>query len=315
MPAFRYLRLLAAAGAVYAAVVLCAATGALGTYPLAILCRALIAVILAASLNLINGVMGQFSLGHMGFAAVGAYASALVSRSVLPAGGFPALAWALGAGTLAASLAGFLVGFPCLRLRGDYLAVATLGFGEVVRTVLNASPSLGGPRGLPGIPGLAGFGLVFPIAAISLVLLSNLVRSRHGRALKAIRDDEVAAELVGVDTVRYKVMGFMTGAAFAGLAGGLMAHHLRLVHPSQFGFQASAQILVMIHAGGLGSLPGSALAAALLTFALEALRLGTGWLRMEAGLPVGPEWAQALFALLLVLVVHRRPAGILGGAR
>jgi branched-chain amino acid transport system permease protein len=310
-------RLALAAAAFYLLVMVLQAAGVLGGYFMVILDRGLIFVILASSLNLINGVMGQFSLGHMGFAAVGAYVSGTLTTLVfpLPPGTLAAQALflaALAAGALAAALAGLLVGFPCLRLRGDYLAVVTLGFGEVIRTSLNALPAVGGPRGLLGIPRHAHFTVIYLMAFLTVVALRNLTHSAQGRALLSIRENELAAELVGVDVVRYKVLGFMVGACFAGLAGGLLAHLLQMAHPSQFGFLASALLLIMIHAGGVGSLTGSILAALLLTFLTEGLRLTLDWVRDLTGAPLGPEWTMALYALALILVILFRPEGLMG---
>jgi len=293
------------------------ATGLLGGYFMVVLNRALIFVILATSLNLINGILGQFSLGHMGFAAVGAYVSGAITTLAIPRPSSGAAAQALflgalGAGALAAALAGLLVGFPCLRLKGDYLAVVTLGFGESIRILLNAIPAVGGPRGLLGIPDYAHFTVIFGMAFLTVVALRNLAQSSHGRALQSIRENELAAELAGVDTIRYKILGFMLGAFFAGLAGGLLAHLLQMAHPSQFGFLATAMLLIMIYAGGIGSLTGSILAAVLLTFLTEGLRLGIDWLRDTAELPIGPEWTMAVYALLLILIMLFRTEGLMG---
>jgi branched-chain amino acid transport system permease protein len=316
---FKASPLFLAAAAFYAAVQALAAAGILGPYALVILDRALIFVILVASLNLINGILGQFSLGHMGFAAVGAYVSGLLTLRFPHALGTSALGQeavflgALAAGSLAAAMAGFLIGFPCLRLKGDYLAVATLGFAEIIRTALNGIPAVGGPRGLLGIPRRSTFTLLFLAALLTVAALRNLIRSPRGRALLSVREDELAAAHAGVDIVRTKVLAFVLGACLAGLAGGLLAHLLQMAHPTQFGFTASALLLVMVYAGGAGSLTGSVLAAFLLTFLTEGLRLGFDWLGEATGLPIGPEWAMVLYALLLVVIMLHRPEGLMGG--
>jgi branched-chain amino acid transport system permease protein len=204
------------------------------------------------------------------------------------------------------------VGFPSLRLRGDYLAVVTLGFGEAIRTGLNALPFLGGPRGLLGIPRHAGFTAIYVAACLTVGGLARLQRSSHGRAMRSIREDETAAAMAGVDVVRHKVLGFALGAALAGLAGGLQAHLLQMAHPTQFGFLPSAMLLVTIYAGGVGSLTGSALAALLFTFLTEGLRLAMERLQDASGQPVGPEWTMALYALILVLIIRFRPGGLMG---
>ena len=313
----RRFRLTLAFAVFYAAVQALLALDVLGGYTMVILNRALIFVVLATSLNLINGIAGQFSLGHMGFAAVGAYVSGAITTLVFPAppnalaGGALFLA-ALLTGALAASAVGFLIGFPCLRLRGDYLAVVTLGFGEIIRTLLNGIPAVGGPRGLLGIPKYSSFTVISCSAFLTIVVLRNVIQSAHGRALLSIRENELASAMVGVATIRYKLLGFVLGAFFAGLAGGLMAHLLQMAHPTQFGFQASALLLIMVYAGGLGSLTGSILTALLFTFLTEGLRIGIDWLKDTAGLPIGTEWTMAIYALLLILIMLFRSEGLMG---
>ena len=218
---------------------------------IAVLCG--INVILAVSLNLINGFTGQFSIGHAGFMAVGAYGAAMFTLGVgqswvagLVAAGVPppiaqgiALSVALVIGGLVAAVAGYLVGLPSLRLRGDYLAIVTLGFGEIIRVLILNIEAVGGARGLFGIPVWVSLFWVL-VGATGVVLLSrHLAHSTHGRALFAIRDDEVAAEALGVDTTRYKVLAFVMGSFFAGIAGGLFAHFLGYLNPSSFSFLKS----------------------------------------------------------------------------
>src|SRR5215510_8730033 len=205
-------------------------------------------IVLAVSLNLVNGFTGQFSLGHAGFMAVGAYASAMFtlklgaplanSWSFLPppvAQGL-VLLMALVAGGLLAAAAGWIVGLPSLRLRGDYLAIVTLGFGEIIRVLILNIDAVGAARGLPGIPTWANFFWVGLGVVLVILLSRNLARSTHGRALFAIRDDEVAAESLGVNTTGYKVLAFVLGAFFAGVAGGLFAHYLSYLNPNSFTF-------------------------------------------------------------------------------
>ncbi|MBL8967877.1 MAG: branched-chain amino acid ABC transporter permease, partial [Spirochaetaceae bacterium] len=273
--------------------------------------------ILAVSLNLINGITGQFSLGHMGFAAVGAYASGAVTTLVFrlqpgSAAGFAVFAAAIVLGGLAAAAVGFLIGFPSLRLKGDYLAIVTLGFGEIIRTVLNNIPAVGGPRGLLGIPKFSGFGVILLAALAALAVIRNLIESSPGRAMLAIRENELAAELVGVDTTKYKVLAFMVGAFFAGVAGGLLAHLLQMAHPTQFGFMGSVLVLIMVYSGGVGSLTGSVVAAFALTFLSEVLRLVIDAAAGATGLPIGGEWRMVVYALLLILVMLYRTEGLMG---
>ncbi|MCC6348363.1 MAG: branched-chain amino acid ABC transporter permease [Candidatus Eisenbacteria bacterium] len=270
-------------------------------------------IILSVSLNLVNGFTGQFSIGHAGFMAVGAYTSAMFSLSVgmktvaaLTRAGVPAwgaegamLLVALVLGGLVAAVFGWLVGLPSLRLRGDYLAIVTLGFGEIIRVVILNIDAVGGARGLPGIPHWADFFWVFLGVAVVLVVARNLAHSTHGRAMFAIRDDEIAAEALGVDTTRYKVIAFVLGAFFAGIAGGLFAHYLSYLNPGTFTFLKSIEVIAMVVLGGMGSLSGSVLAAIVLTLLPEVLR------------PV-KDFRMVIYSLLLIVLMITRPQGLLG---
>jgi branched-chain amino acid transport system permease protein len=298
----------------------------LNGYFMVIINRSLIFVILASSLNLINGITGQFSLGHMGFAAVGAYTSGTITTLLLklpppPAGfGFnPSILIFMGAivlGGIFAAAVGFLIGFPSLRLKGDYLAIVTLGFGEIIRTILNNIDYVGGPRGLLGIPKFSTFFTIWLFTLLTIVLLRNLVQSSHGRAMLSIRENELASELCGVDTTRYKVMGFVIGAFCAGVAGGLLAHLLQLAHPTQYGFLPSALVLIMVYAGGIGSLTGSILAAFSLTFLTEGLRVAIDMLPPftigTQKYTIGTEWVMVIYAVLLILIMLFKTEGIMG---
>lgn len=292
-------------------------TEILNGYLLHIINLSLIYVILATSLNLINGITGQFSLGHMGFAAVGAYVSGSLTTLILklsvtnPASMLPFLLSII-AGGVVASFVGFLIGFPSLRLKGDYLAIVTLGFGEIIRTIFNNIDAVGGPRGLLGIPKFSNFTVILVAAFLTVVIIRNLIESSHGRAMLSIRENELAAELVGINTTRYKVMAFTFGAFFAGIAGGLLAHLIQLAHPTQFGFIKSVEVLIMIYAGGVGSLTGSILAAFGLTFLSEGLRLGIRALADATGLPIGGEWRMVVYALLLIFIMLFRNEGLMG---
>jgi len=268
-------------------------------------------IVLAVSLNLVNGFTGQFSIGHAGFMAVGAYASAMftmkigmkivASLSALPAPvaqGFELL-MALLAGGLLAAAAGWLVGLPSLRLRGDYLAIVTLGFGEIIRVLILNIEAVGGARGLPGIPQYASFFWVYGSVVAVILVVRNLAHSTHGRALFAIRDDEVAAEALGVDTTRYKVLAFVLGAFFAGVAGGLFAHFLSYLNPSSFTFIRSIEVIAMVVLGGLGCVSGAVLAAIVLTLLPEVLR------------PV-QQYRMVIYSLMLIVLMVTRPQGLLG---
>ena len=310
-------KLLIAGAIFYVVIQILIHTGVLNGYFVVIINRSLIFVILAATLNLINGITGQFSLGHMGFAAVGAYTSGTITTLVYhlsPRSFTDNLIFlaAIVIGGIAAAVVGFLIGFPSLRLKGDYLAIVTLGFGEIIRTILNNIDYVGGPRGLLGIPKFSNFTVIFLFTFFTIVLLRNLVISSHGRAMLSIRENELASELVGVNTTRYKVLGFVVGAFFAGIAGGLLAHLLQIAHPTQYGFYASSILLIMVYAGGMGSLTGSIIAAFSLTFLTEGLRVGIDWLRDTVGIPIGSEWTMVIYALLLIFIMLFRTEGFMG---
>jgi branched-chain amino acid transport system permease protein len=270
-------------------------------------------IILAVSLNLINGFTGQFSIGHAGFMAIGAYGSAMFTLRVgvhwaagLTAAGAPepiaqgvALLVALVLGGLLAAVAGYLVGLPSLRLRGDYLAIVTLGFGEIIRVLILNVDAVGGARGLPGIPGWVNFFWVGIGVAGVIFLSRHLAMSTHGRALFAIRDDEVAAEALGVDTTSYKVLAFVMGSFFAGVAGGLFAHFLSYLNPNSFTFLKSIEVIAMVVLGGMGSISGAVLAAIILTLMPEVLR------------PV-KDYRMVIYSLMLIILMITRPGGLLG---
>jgi branched-chain amino acid transport system permease protein len=267
-------------------------------------------VILAVSLNVVNGFTGQFSLGHAGFMSVGAYAAAKVMLALgdvrlahLPEVASDALFFgvALLAGMVAAALAGLLVGLPSLRLRGDYLAIVTLGFGEIIRSVIENVPALGGALGLTDLPLRTNLTWVGLGAVATVVMARRLATSTQGRALFAIREDEVAAEAMGVDTTGYKVRAFVISAAYAGLAGGLIVHLIGSVSPSNFTFVRSIEVVVIVVLGGLGSITGSVVAATVLTVALELLR------QFQA-------YRMVVYALLLIVLMLARPQGIFGTA-
>ncbi len=265
-------------------------------YYLQILIWVGINVIMGVSLNLINGFTGQFSLGHAGFMAIGAYVAASMTKLM----GMP-FAFALLSGGIAAGLGGLVVGIPTLRLAGDYLAIATLGFSEIIRVIILNLDVVGGPRGLPGIPARTTFLWVYVIAALTVVVVRNLIWSRQGRALVAIREDETAAETMGVDTTRNKIMAFVVGAFFAGVAGGLYAHKITFIDPSQFDFMKSIEALVIIVLGGLGSITGTVLAAFVVTFLPEILRAFA-------------DYRMIIYSLMLILMMLYRPRGLMGTA-
>ncbi len=251
-------------------------------------------IILAVSLNLINGYTGQFSLGHAGFMAVGAYVTASITMFAGP----HLLPLLGGADSVAGLSVGFLVGVPSLRLRGDYLAIVTLGFGEIIRVILQNIQAVGGPSGLKGIPPYTNFFWTYAWAAIAIYTVLGLVHSTYGRGFLAVHDDEVAASAVGINTTRYKVTAFVVGSFFAGVAGGLYAHLKSFISPAGFDFMKSFDIVVMVILGGMGNTPGVVIAAVLLTLLPEVLRPVAGY-RM------------ILYALLIIVIMLTRPQGLL----
>ncbi|TLD70064.1 branched-chain amino acid ABC transporter permease [Phragmitibacter flavus] len=260
-----------------------------------------IAIILATSLNLVNGHTGQFSLGHAGFMAVGGYAAAKFSLVVVPLTP-PELqplifVAALILGGLLAALAGLIVGVPSLRLRGDYLAIVTLGFGEIIRVIVQNMESVGAASGLKGIPKFTTFGWTFVLVGITIYVIASLVNSTYGRGFIAVNDDEVAASSMGINPVRYKVTAFVAGAFFAGIAGGLYAHHKQFLAPTGFDFFKSVDIVVMVVLGGMGRTAGVVLAAILLTLLPEFLRQFS-------------DYRMIIYALLIIGLMLLRPQGL-----
>lgn len=276
------------------------ASGALNPYVVQILMYVGINMILTLSLNLVNGYMGEFSVGHAGFMGIGAYAASILTVWVLPGAWAPfAFPGVLLAGGAAAALAGLIIAYPSFRTRGDYLAIVTLAFNMIVKSVLENLAVVGGPRGFLGMPRLTNLFWVAAWVLITLWALRNLVYSNFGRGIMAIREDEVAANLTSVDTRRLKVYAFLISAFFAGVAGGLYAHLLQFINPRSFSILKSTDMLVMVYLGGVGSLTGSLLGAAIFTILLEALR------------PLG-LWRWVLGPLLLVLLMIFRPRGLMG---
>ncbi len=271
-------------------------------------------VILAVGLNLINGTTGQFSIGHAGFMAVGAYGAAycgtLLRPHVMSVFGAGALAdavtfnVALLIGAALAGIAGLAVGVPSLRLKGDYLAVVTLGFGEIIRILFNNARFLGAATGYfgddpSGLPAYTNFFWVYLWAAIVIVLIANLTFSQTGRSLSAIREDEIAAEAMATPTTRLKVLAFSLSAASAGIAGGLFAHMQAGIRPEDFKFEKSIDMIVMIIVGGLGSISGAVLGGIFVAVTLELMRDLS-------------QYRLVLYALLLIIIMLLRPQGLLG---
>jgi len=256
-------------------------------------------IIMAVSLNLVTGYLGQLPLGHAGFMAVGAYASTIFWRGGFLSGQVSVIAGILIAGIVTAVF-GFLIGVPALRLRGDYLAIITLGFGEIIRSIIINVPTLtGGVQGLSYLPRYATFLLVYIFVIITCASIHLLMKSKHGRAILSIRDNEIAAESCGVNTTYYKVMAFVVSAFFAGIAGALFAANFTILTPGSFDFMLSINILMMVVLGGIGSMIGSVISASILT----SLPLVMQFLN---------EYRMIIFALMLILVMIFKPNGLMG---
>ncbi|MGH8659990.1 MAG: branched-chain amino acid ABC transporter permease [Gammaproteobacteria bacterium] len=285
-----------------------------------------ISIILAVSLNLITGFTGQFSIGHAGFMAVGAYSSVYLSvyytqdveawlTAIIGQTAAQSLVFVgvLAFGAMVAAVAGLIVGIPSLRLRGDYLAIVTLGFAEIIRIIILNIDRVGGATGFRGavppwagrpiIPPYADFVWIGGFAIITIVVVYNIVHSDIGRALVSIREDELAAEAMGIDTTRYKVIAFVISSAFAGIAGVLFGHFRQFLHTNDFQFIRSIEIIIMIVLGGMGSITGSVLGAIVITVLPELLRLLPGDLY---------DYRLVIYSALLILIMLTRPQGVMG---
>ncbi len=274
-------------------------------------------ITLAVSLNLINGLAGQFSIGHAGFMAVGGYTATYVTvyhgqqLAALAGSSLEGLAgWTLVvivsllAGALAAAAAGLVVGIPSLRLRGDYLAIVTLGFSEIIRVIILNIPAVGGATGFTAALPIINFFWIFAVAVLTIVIVRNIATSTFGRVLAMIRGDEIAAEAMGISTTRYKVLAFVISAALAGVAGGLSGQlFANPLNPQNLNFVRSIEIIVMIVIGGIGSISGAVFGATVVTVLPEALRT----LDQQF-----PGLRMVVYALLLVLTMIFRPQGLFG---
>ena len=287
-------------------------SGALSRYYTGVLMTIFINIILVTSLNLTTGFLGQIALGHAGFMAIGAYTAALFVKAmeeqagvVLLNGSSPTAAGilfflvSLVLGGLVAAAFGFLVGVPALRLKGDYLAIITLGFGEIIRSIIENLEFTGGAQGLKQIPRTANILVVFVIMVLCVTVMITFVRSRHGRAITAIREDDIASEAAGIHNTRYKVMAFVVAAFFAGVAGGMYGQYLGVLGASSFNFNKSIDILVMVVLGGMGSITGSVLSAIGLTALPEVLRSFS-------------DYRMLIYSVVLIIVMIFKPSGLLG---
>lgn len=275
-------------------------SGLVSSYVLQILMYVGINIILTLSLNLVNGYMGEFSVGHAGFMAVGAYMASIVTVWVFRNSlGWLAFPVAILAGGAAAAGTSLIVAIPSFRTRGDYLAIVTLAFNMIVKSLLENIEALGGPRGFLGMNRLTNLVWVYVWCAITIYIIRNFVYSNYGRAMLSIREDEVASNLVSVNTRQTKMLVFVISAFFAGVAGALFAHLVQFINPRTFSIQKSTDILVMVYLGGIGSIFGSILGATVYTVLLELLR------------PLG-VWRWVVGPLMLVVLMITRPTGIMG---
>lgn len=276
-------------------------TGVLSRYYSTILVMVLVMIIMATSLNLATGFLGQLVLGHAGFMALGAYSAALTAiglRAYIPNDLLLFLVAAVAA-MIVAMLAGLIVGTPALRLRGDYLGIMTLGFGEIVKVILTNLEVTNGAQGLTAIPRIMSFPLAYFTMVAVVAIIALFMNSRHGRAMISIREDEIASESVGINITKYKIIGFLMASMFGGLGGAVYAFQLGFLAPTAFNFVKSIDIFVIVVLGGMGSLSGSIVAAIVLTFLPEALR----------------EFATyrlLIYSTLLILTMLFRPQGLMG---
>jgi branched-chain amino acid transport system permease protein len=310
-------------------------TDSINPYYYQIIIYAGINIALATSLNLINGYTGQFSLGHAGFMAIGAYSSAALSTyfapniiAVVGDGAIGHIIWfilVLFLGGIGAAVVGLIVGVPTLRLRGDYLAITTLGFSEIIRVVIQNLSIIGASQGFRGvyiyqngvkslemipemdkvpyqfysIPKFTDFFWAFLVVAIIIFAITNLMKSTYGRGFVAVKDDEIAAEAMGINTTKFKVTAFIMGAFFAGVAGGLYSHFLQYINPEDFNFLRSVEIVAMVILGGMGSTLGVVIAAIILTILPELLR-------------DVQQYRMIIYSLLLIIMMLLRPQGLFG---
>ena len=276
-------------------------SGILNKYYSGILVLVCINIMLAVSLNLTTGCLGQIALGHAGFMSIGAYTAALFTKwlAVSGAGGYLGYFGGLILGGLMAAVFGFIIGLPALRLKGDYLAIITLGFGEIIRTVIENLQFTGGAQGLRSIDKFSSLPVASAICIITVGLLTTLMRSRHGRAILSIREDDIASEAAGIHNTYYRTMAFTVAAFFAGVAGGVYAHYIGILGAKNFNFMKSVEIIIIVVLGGLGSFTGSIVAAIFLTILPELLRNYD-------------DYRMLVYSIALILIMIFKPSGIFG---
>lgn len=273
-------------------------SGMINSYISGILILVCINIVLAISLNITAGCLGQMALGHSGFMSIGAYTAALFTKSnLIPGVGGYVLALILGG--LVAMIIGVVIGIPALRLRGDYLAILTLAFCEIIRVLIEFFKFTGGAKGLTGIKLNKNFAIIYIIMLLCVFMMYTFMKSRHGRAILSIREDEIASESSGINLTFYKTLAFAYSAFFAGVAGGMYAHYIGILGAKNFDFNKSIDILVIVVLGGLGSFTGSAIGAIVLTILPEMLR---GF----------NDYRMFIYAVMLILMMMFRPSGLLG---
>lgn len=253
-------------------------------------------IILAVGLNLIIGFAGQFSLGHAGFMAIGAYASAIITNSINSPFGFYV---SMGVGVVLAIVIALVVGIPTLRLRGDYLAIATMGAAEIIRIIINNLKITNGAAGMFNIPQFADWAIVYVMMCLTTIVIVNFIHSRGGRAVMSVREDEIAAEAMGINVFKWKLAAFVLGAATAAIAGSLHASFLQTIAPNDFNIMSSISILIIVVLGGVGSITGTFVAATVLGV-MDIILQNFGTLRM------------VIYAVALILIMIFKPSGILG---
>ena len=267
-----------------------------------ILVMVCINIIMTISLNLTTGFLGELALGHAGFMSVGAFTAGVITKALTENAGMDplhSLPISLLAGGIFAAAMGLLIGIPALRLKGDYLAIITLGFGEIIRVIIQNMEITGGAAGISRIPRVNDFGISYFIMVTVVILLFTLGRSRHGRAIISIRENEVASEATGISTTYYKIFAFTLAAFFAGIAGGLYAHQIGRISATTFNFNKSIEYLVMVVLGGMGSFTGSVISAAVLTLLPEMLREFS-------------DYRLLLYSIILIVMMLFRPRGLMG---
>jgi len=284
--------------------------GVLNSYYNDVIVRTCISIIMVVSLNLINGFNGQFSIGHAGFMAIGGYVAAVLTTkpefsAILVGPDWFRFLVATIAGGCVAGIVAYILGIPAFRVRGDYLAVLTVAFNMIIVNVFTNMEYVGGPRGLPGVMGYTTFPWLWLWVIITIVVIRNLIFSAHGRAIISVRESEVAAELGGVHTQKYKLLAFAIGSFFAGIGGSMMAHHLQFINPPMFNIFKSIDFLIMLYLGGVGSITGSILGVIIWTLLQEALRVLGIWNLEVWRLVIGP--------VLLIIIMLWRSKGLLGG--